>query len=206
MNERLPSVPQYFDEQPDTRSDPRSVEVLLPDLSFTMRTDRGVFSHGRLDTGTGLLLRVAAALPDSGVMLDIGCGSGAVAITMALRAPGATVWAVDVNARARELCRSNAAALGLDNVHVAHPDQVDPDLRFDRIWSNPPIRVGKALLHDLLELWLDRLVPGGSATLVVQRHLGADSLHRWLEQRGHVVHRLASRAGFRVLEVAARPA
>jgi 16S rRNA (guanine1207-N2)-methyltransferase len=205
MDERLPSVPQYFDEEPDTPSDPRTVDVLLPDVSFTMRTDRGVFSHGRLDTGTSLLLRAAAALPPSGVFLDLGCGAGAVAITMAHRAPGATVLAVDVNARARDLCRSNAATLGLATVRVAHPDEVEPELRFDRIWSNPPIRVGKAQLHDLLEQWLDRLEPDGSATLVVQRHLGADSLHRWLEHRGHTVHRIASRAGFRLLEVAARP-
>jgi 16S rRNA (guanine1207-N2)-methyltransferase len=205
MDERLPTVPQYFDEEPDTPSDPRTVEILLPDVSFTMRTDRGVFSHGRLDTGTSLLLRAAAPLPPSGVFLDLGCGAGAIALTMACRAPGATVWAIDVNARARELCRSNAAALGLANVRVAHPDEIEPELQLDRIWSNPPIRVGKAQLHGLLDQWLDRLEPDGSATLVVQRHLGADSLHRWLEHRGHTVHRLASRAGFRLFEVAARP-
>jgi 16S rRNA (guanine1207-N2)-methyltransferase len=203
MGGRLPTVPQYFDERPEVGSDPRPVEVLLPDISFTMHTDRGVFSHGRLDTGTGLLLRTAAPLPSTGHFLDLGCGAGPIALVMALRAPLATVWAVDVNDRARELCRANAETLELGNVRVARPDEVEPDLRFDRIWSNPPIRIGKQALHELLGVWLDRLAPEGRATLVVQRHLGADALQRWLVARGHAVERSASRAGFRVLEVSA---
>ena len=192
----------YFDPEPPGPSDERRVEVVLPDVSFTMTTDRGVFSHGRLDTGTELLLRTAPTPAPSGDLLDLGCGAGAIALTLAQRSPGATVHAVDVNARARELCARNAAALGLANVVVAAPDDVDPDIRFSTIWSNPPIRIGKPALHDLLATWLGRMTNDGSAVLVVQRHLGADSLHRWLEQQGHVVERVASRAGFRVLRVA----
>lgn len=192
----------YFDPEPPGPSDERRVEVVLPDVSFTMTTDRGVFSHGRLDTGTELLLRTAPTPAPSGDLLDLGCGAGAIALTLAQRSPGATVLAVDVNARARELCARNAAALGLANVVVAAPDDVDPDIRFSTIWSNPPIRIGKPALHDLLATWLGRMTNDGSAVLVVQRHLGADSLHRWLEQQGHVVERVASRAGFRVLRVA----
>ena len=192
----------YFDPEPPGPSDERRVEVVLPDVSFTMTTDRGVFSHGRLDTGTALLLRTAPTPAPSGDLLDLGCGAGAIALTLAQRSPGATVLAVDVNARARELCARNAAALGLANVVVAAPDDVDPDIRFSTIWSNPPIRIGKPALHDLLATWLGRMTNDGSAVLVVQRHLGADSLHRWLEQQGHVVERVASRAGFRVLRVA----
>lgn len=191
----------YFDEQPAVPSEERTIEVTLPDLSFTMTTDRGVFGHGRLDTGTNLLLRTAPPPPTDGHLLDLGCGAGAIALTLAQRSPGAIVHAVDVNERARALCRANAARLGLDNVVVETPEEVDPALRFAAIWSNPPIRIGKDALHELLSTWLGRLTPDGVAALVVQRHLGADSLHRWLEQQGLVVARAASRSGYRVLMV-----
>ena len=111
--------------------------------------------------------------------------------------------AVDVNERALALAAQNAAALGAVNVCVAHPDEIDPAARFDRILSNPPIRVGKAALRALLAAWLDRLNPEGRAHLVVHHHLGSDSLARWLADRGHDVTRLLSRQGYRILEVKA---
>lgn len=190
----------YFDEQPSVASDEVSVDVALPDVAFTMRTDRGVFSHGRLDTGTSLLLRDAPAPAAEGDLLDLGCGSGPIAITMALRSPGATVWAVDVNERARELTAANAERAGATNVRAASPDEVPEDVRFGTIWSNPPIRIGKSALHALLLRWLPRLDHDGHAVLVVQKHLGADSLQRWIVEQGYPTERLASRAGFRLLD------
>src|SRR5690606_26642157 len=133
--------------------------------------------------------------------LDLGCGYGAVALTLARRAPGATVWAVDVNERALDLTRANAAAAGLANVRVARPAEVPATVRFATLWSNPPVRVGKAALHQLLDGWLARLATDGWALLVVQKHLGADSLHRWLADRGWSVTRRTSRMGYRLLEV-----
>jgi 16S rRNA G1207 methylase RsmC len=134
--------------------------------------------------------------------LDLGCGYGPIALTLAHRAPAATVWAVDVNERARELCTANAAAAGLaDRIVVAAPDDVDPAVRFDLIWSNPPVRIGKPALHDLLDRWLARLTPEGRAVLVVQKHLGADSLARRLADEGWTVRRLVSRQAYRILEV-----
>ncbi len=197
-------MPQYFDNDPITPSARERIEVDLGDVSFSMATDRGVFSHGRLDRGTRLLLTAAATPPSQGNLVDLGCGAGPIAITMALRSPSATVWAVDVNDRARQLCSENAAALGLDNITVAHPNEVDSTMRFDTIWSNPPIRIGKSALHDLLDVWLGRLEDTCSAWLVVQRHLGADSLGRWLESNGYLVRRRAGRSSFRLLEVQQR--
>jgi 16S rRNA (guanine1207-N2)-methyltransferase len=69
------------------------------------------------------------------------------------------------------------------------------------IWSNPPIRIGKAALHELLSAWLGRLAPGGTAYLVVQRNLGSDSLQRWLTESGWAAERIAARGGYRVLRV-----
>lgn len=202
----MPAGAHYFDETPDAPSEPAVVDVVLPDTAFTMETDRGVFSHGHLDTGTSLLLRTALPLAADGDLADLGCGAGPIALTMARRSPAADVWALDVNARARDLCARNAARNGLTNVRVVHPDDVPDTVRFATIWSNPPIRIGKPALHALLERWLDRLTDDGTAGLVVQRHLGADSLHRWLVDAGWPTERVASKAGFRVLAVTSRRA
>jgi 16S rRNA (guanine1207-N2)-methyltransferase len=194
----------YFDEVPGAASAESVVTVELPDTSFELRTDRGVFSHGRLDAGTAMLLRKAPAPPAEGDLLDLGCGTGAIALTMARRAPAATVWAVDVNERARALCTANAAANGIDNVAVRAPDEVPADVRFDSIWSNPPIRIGKDALHELLASWLDRLTDEGRAILVVQKNLGSDSLQRWLIAHGWPTTRLASARGYRLLDIRPR--
>ncbi len=193
----------YFTSRPTASSRPSTVRLELPDLSLTLATDRGVFSAHAIDAGTKLLLLEAPPLPvGPSRLLDLGCGYGPIALTMALRRPEATVWAVDVNERARALCAANAVAAGVaDRVVVCAPDEVG-DVRFDAIWSNPPIRIGKAALHRLLAGWLDRLADGGSAVLVVQQHLGADSLARWLRDQGWDVRRLRARAGFRLLQVA----
>ncbi len=190
----------YFDEEPTTDSAPREVTLLLPDAQFTLRTDRGVFGYDRVDSGTKLLLLKAPPPAPSGDLLDIGCGTGAIALTMARRAPDATVWAVDVNERARDLCRGNAERNGLPNVRVCAPDDVPDGVRFATIWSNPAIRIGKPALHAMLLHWFVRLADDGSAVLVVHKHLGSDSLQTWLGTQGYPTARLASSAGYRILQ------
>ena len=194
----------YFTENPAAAHRPGTVHVVLPDLHFEFATDAGVFSPTRLDPGTRVLLETAPPPPASGHLLDLGTGYGPLALAMAARAPGATVWAVDVNQRALDLCARNAASAGLANVRCVAP--ADPALpgEFAAIWSNPPIRIGKQALHEMLASWLTRLSPGGRAYLVTARHLGADSLHRWLQDEGWPTKRLASRGGYRVLAVSAR--
>lgn len=191
----------YFDHSPSAASQPRVVTVVLPDDAFDYETDHGVFSYGRLDAGTKFLLTEAPAPPDAGVFLDLGCGAGPIALALARRRPRARVIAVDVNERARDLTARNARRLGVSNLDVFDPDQVDPELRFDLIWSNPPIKVGKAVLHTMLVRWLGRLSPTGRAILVVQKNLGSDSLQRWLNAEGFATTRLGSRAGYRLLDV-----
>jgi 16S rRNA (guanine1207-N2)-methyltransferase len=215
-------------------SERRTVRLALADMDLELTTDRGVFSVGRVDPGTRLLLQEAPApAPSTSHALDLGCGYGAIATVLARRAPQATVWAVDVNERAVELAEQNARANGAPNVRpvlldmegdteptpsgadAAGADATDARSTgaatgtaegdgwpaFDLIWSNPPVRVGKAALHVLLTTWLGRLAPAGLAVLVVQRHLGADSLATWLAEQGHPVERLVSRAGYRLLGV-----
>jgi len=200
-----PAEPHYFTAAPTVASEPREVVADLPDGPLRFRTDRGVFSHGRLDAGTAVLLREAGELPAEGAFLDLGCGAGPLALTMARRRPAATVWAVDVNERAVGLCAANAAALGLTNLRAVGPEEVDPTVRFAAIWSNPPIRIGKEALHQLLLGWLPRLTPDGIASLVVNRNLGSDSLAAWLTEQGFAVERTASRKGYRILQVRRSP-
>ena len=194
----------YFTAHPASSAELRPLRVRLADRELELETARGVFSPDRLDLGTRVLLDTVPPPPPSGELLDLGCGWGPIALTLALRSPGARVWAVDVNERALDLVRRNARALGLDNVHAVGPDEVPDDVSPVALWSNPPIRVGKAALHELLLRWLPRLAPGAQAHLVVQRNLGADSLQRWLaEQLGErtTVTRIETAKGFRVLRV-----
>jgi 16S rRNA (guanine1207-N2)-methyltransferase len=191
---------QYFTASPSSSADPHDVPFRLDGRDLTLQTAGGVFSGSHVDAGTAVLLEHAPPPPASGRLLDLGCGYGPIACALALRAPGAEVVAVDVNERARELTAANATSLGLSIAVVA-----DHDGPFDAIYSNPPIRIGKAALHELLLRWLDRLAPGGRAYLVVQRNLGSDSLQRWLEGAGHPTVRLTSVRGYRVLAVTKSP-
>lgn len=202
-------APHYFDEQPNVRSRPEEYVIEGPAGPLRIVSDAGVFSHGRLDRGTAVLLdrpELDSLLPGTGNLLDLGCGAGPIAVWLASRRPACTVWAVDTNARAVELCAGNARRNGLANVRACSPEGVDGTTRFAAIVTNPPVRVGKSAMHEMLRHWLSRLEAGGSAYLVVGRHLGADSLVRWLEAEGFVVARMASAKGYRVLRAALRVA
>ena len=194
----------YFSQTPNTEFRPKEISVELDGRKVSVTTAGSVFSPDHVDTGTKVLLEHLDHLPPSGDLLDIGCGWGAIALAMALHSPHATIWAIDVNDRSLELTRMNAARLGLNNIKVCRPEEVPADLEFNGIWSNPPIRVGKEALHEILLRWLPRLEAGSDAFLVVQKNLGADSLHRWLEAEmpeGFSTIRVDSAKSFRVLRV-----
>lgn len=167
---------------------------------MTFRTGPGVFSRGHLDHATAVLLREVEP-PVQGQFLDLGCGWGAIGLAIARAVPLSSVIGLEVNERAIVLANENAKAMGLDSRFVAcTAEQVPSNQVFDEIWSNPPIRIGKEALHELLLTWLPRLAPGGRAVMVVGKNLGADSLQRWLTDQGWPTSRLASAKGFRVLE------
>ncbi len=194
----------YFSAVPSSAENLRTVRVTLAGRDLELTTAGGVFSPDRLDSGTAVLLANTPPPPPSGHLLDLGCGWGPIALSLALLSPHATVWAVDVNERALDLVRRNAEDLQLDNVNAVTPDDVPDDVVFRTIRSNPPIRVGKNELHGLLERWIPRLDERSDAWLVVQRNLGSDSLQRWLAatfDHGYSVHRAATGRGYRVLRV-----
>ncbi|WP_462417252.1 class I SAM-dependent methyltransferase [Kytococcus sp. Marseille-QA3725] len=186
----------YFSAAPASADERREIEVELAGRTHRLVTAGGVFSPEHLDHATALLLEsspvqdvLAPGSADAPVLLDVGCGWGPVALSLALQCPGAVVWAVEVNERAADLARENARRLGVladapggAGVTVCLPEEVPADVRFDGLWSNPPIRVGKEVLHQILAIWLPRLRPEGVAHLVVGKNLGAPSLQRWIAE------------------------
>jgi len=203
---------QYFSTEPTSADRRRDVTVTLAGRPLTLETSTGVFSAHGLDQGTAVLLRKATIPADisaddgdpRGVLLDLGCGWGPIAISLALECPNSRVIAVDVNERARELTASNAERAGV-TVEVYSPEDAMAAVReaggIRHMWSNPPVRIGKEALHALLSDWLSLLTPDGYADLVVSKNLGSDSLAGWLTGEGWTVDKLGSAKGFRVLEV-----
>lgn len=197
----------YFTDSPAaTDTERRALHTRLAGRDVTVETAGGIFSPRGLDKATEILLDEVPSPPSSGDLLDLGCGWGPIALTLAMHSPGATVWAVDVTERALDLTSRNAASLGLGNIRAVRPEEVPADLPFAAIWSNPPIRIGKPAVHAMLRIWLPRLAKGAEAHLVVGKNLGADSYARWITtELGLPTDRTASSKGFRVLRVT-RPA
>ena len=190
----------YFTADPAVAFKRAPVETTVWGQELDLVSGSGVFAQGRVDVGTAILFRETEP-PAPGRILDLGCGYGLIGLAVAVAGPEAKVTAVDVNERAVLLANENAASLGVaDRFRAGTPDAVDPDATYDEIWSNPPIRIGKEALHELLLTWLPRLASGGRAVMVVGKNLGADSLQRWLGEQGYPTARLASAKGFRVLE------
>jgi len=194
----------YFASSPEGPLVPREIAVTLNGNKYTVLTAGGIFSPEHIDQGTQVLLTHLEKANPSGNFLDIGCGWGPIALALALHSPKATIYAIDVNERSLELTKLNAERLGLTNIVVCKPEDVPSEIEFDEIWSNPPIRVGKVVLHEILTLWINRLTSGGTARLVVQKNLGSDSLHKWLIQEfepDFESTRIDSSKTFRVLKV-----
>ncbi|WP_308491352.1 class I SAM-dependent methyltransferase [Microbacterium terrisoli] len=194
----------YFSASPASAENLRQISAHLAGRDVQVTTAGGVFSPDRVDAGTQVLLANTPPPPPGGDILDLGCGWGPVSLSVAMDSPHATVWAVDVNERALDLVRRNAERLGLANINAVTPDDVPADVVFRGIRSNPPIRVGKSVLHDMLLRWIPRLDERGDGWFVVQRNLGSDSLQRWLAatlDESFSVHRAATARGYRVLKV-----
>ncbi|WP_314854192.1 methyltransferase [uncultured Microbacterium sp.] len=194
----------YFSASPSSAENQRRISVTLAGRSGDVTTAGGVFSPAHVDGGTAVLLSNTPPPPPGGHLLDLGCGWGPIALSLAVQSPHSTVWAVDVNERALDLVRLNAQAWGLHNINAVLPEDVPSAVTFRTIRSNPPIRVGKNELHGLLQRWLPRLEERSDAWLVVQRNLGSDSLQRWIAATfddGYSVMRSATARGFRVLKV-----
>ncbi len=195
---------QYFDESPDVPSDPKTVLFTFKEIDYVFETDRGVFSFERIDKATRILLDVLSekyygSQPE--LIIDVGCGYGPITCVVADQFPQAQIIGVETNQRARDLaiknCRKN---IGGDRIRIMSPAEVDDTIMVDLIISNPPIRIGKDALYELLRGWSTRLNADGQMWLVIAKNLGSDSTAAYLESEcGLKVHRVASKKGFRVL-------
>lgn len=189
----------YFSADPLVAFKRAPVHATIWGHELSLVSGSGVFAQGRVDIGTAVLFRETSP-PATGHILDLGCGFGVIGLAMTVASPNVFVTGVDVNERAVLLANENAVALEVGDRFVAHVPDAVPVASYDEIWSNPPIRIGKQALHELLLRWLPTLRPGGRAVMVVGKNLGADSLQRWLGEQGYPTTRLASAKGFRVLE------
>ena len=196
---------QYFTDQPAANAEERTrIAVSLAGKELILEGAQGVFSASHLDKATAVLLSGAPTPPVAGTFLDLGCGWGPLAISLGLLSPSAQVLAVDVSERARDLTRTNAQRAGV-SLQVGTPEKILAAAKsaggLDLIWSNPPVRIGKKPLQELLLTWLPLLKSGGEAILVMGKNLGADSMQKWLSAQGYPTRRLASKKGFRLLAV-----
>lgn len=201
---------QYFSANPNSLDLRRTLQVDLRGHEVSVQVSNGVFSSSKLDLGTAVLLKHVPQPPENGRFFDIGCGWGAISLALGFESPNAQIYAVDVNERALELTNINAKNAGLNNIHTYLVEDALKELKedelkdIDLIWSNPPIRVGKDVLHNILLTWLPRLKVGGAAYLVVQKNLGSDSLIPWLSKNlgeDFSVEKYASSKGYRIIEV-----
>lgn len=208
----------YFSAHPSSDDRRELIEVSLRSIPVQVETAAGVFSAHRLDTGTQVLLdHVPGSAADQAegrtvaTCLDLGCGWGPISLALAREYPQARVWALDSNERAVELTQANANRNGLTTIAAGTRQDLEDrygaewtDASFDLIWSNPPIRIGKDPLHNLLMTYLPRLSSNGYAYLVVQKNLGSDSLLSWLSQElgnGFSVRKYSSAKGYRIIEI-----
>lgn len=198
---------QYFSATPSSNDERKTLHVTLRDRDIDVQVSNGVFSASKLDLGTSVLLKHAPKPPENGRFLDIGCGWGPISLSLGLESPNAEIFAIDVNERALELTKLNAKNINLKNIHTELVENAikNKDLEhIDLIWSNPPIRVGKEVLHEILLTWIPRLNENGKAYLVVQKNLGSDSLIPWLAENlgeNYIVEKYASSKGYRIIEV-----
>ena len=169
----------YYAENPDAAHDIHELTVDLLGEKMTFLTDAGVFSKKMVDFGSQLLLK-CLEVNQGETVLDVGCGYGPLGLSLA-KAYGVQATMVDINNRALDLARKNAernkveATIFQSNIY----EQVEG--KFDHVISNPPIRAGKQVVHEIIEKSKDFLGIGGDLTIVIQKKQGAPSAKSKME-------------------------
>ncbi|KWX88478.1 16S rRNA methyltransferase [Paenibacillus riograndensis] len=191
----------YYSQQPDVRHDRRTIETVLRGKSLRFTSDAGVFSKGDIDYGSRVLIE-AMEIPDGSAVLDVGCGYGPIGISAAYLAPKGHVTLIDINSRAVELARENARNNGAHNVTVMESDVLSAvkGQKFDVIVTNPPIRAGKAVVHQIFEEAYDHLNEGGTLWVVIQKKQGAPSAAAKLESLFGDVEEVGKDKGYRIIK------
>ncbi|WHX40734.1 class I SAM-dependent methyltransferase [Mesobacillus sp. AQ2] len=167
----------YYSRKPSTESNPVKWQSELKGNTFRFKTDSGVFSKKEVDFGSRLLIDTFELKKADGMVLDVGCGYGPIGLSIARAYPEAMVHMVDVNERAIMLAKENASENKVDNVKIYESDRLNgvEEDGFDAILTNPPIRAGKKIVHDIFEQSFQRLAEGGELWVVIQKKQGAPS-------------------------------
>jgi 16S rRNA (guanine1207-N2)-methyltransferase len=192
----------YFTSRPETSGDERLITARLRGDELRFWTDAGVFSRRGIDFGTRLLIETVR-LPETGEILDLGCGYGPVGIACAKAAPSCRVTMVDVNQRALRLAEKNARLNGVSaRVTILESDGLRAlsDRLFDAVLINPPIRAGKAVVYRLFAEAAEHLRPGGSLWAVIRKKQGAESAKRELAKHFRNVTRVEQKKGYWILK------
>lgn len=167
----------YYSRTQKVESDPKYWDFTLKNHSFRFKTDNGVFSKKEVDFGSRLLIESFTNPEVEGPILDVGCGYGPIGLSIAKSHPERFVHMIDVNERAIELARDNAALNRIENVSIYESDRLlnVKENIFAAILTNPPIRAGKKTVHDIFEQSFEHLVMQGELWVVIQKKQGAPS-------------------------------
>jgi 16S rRNA (guanine1207-N2)-methyltransferase len=192
----------YYSRTPEVKSDPQNIETVLRDFKFRLKTDQGVFSKNEIDFGSRLLIDSFTENQIAGPLLDVGCGYGPVGLSMARAFPDRAIHMVDVNERALGLANENANANGISNVSIYESNCLEnvSEKNFSAILTNPPIRAGKSVVHEILEDSYNHLADGGELWVVIQKKQGAASAQKKMEEVYGNAEVAAKKKGYQILK------
>lgn len=191
----------YYSRNPETESKPMYWNYELLGHTFQFKTDQGVFSKREVDYGSRVLLGMFQMSDVEGPILDVGCGYGPIGLALAKTFPDRTVHMVDVNNRALELAKENAVLNKIDNIEIYNSDRFD-NVQFNQyaaIVTNPPIRAGKQVVHDILESSFEYLAENGELWVVIQKKQGAPSAKTKLEKLFNEVEVVGKDKGYYII-------
>ena len=190
---------QYFENNDKLESNLKEIVYYYRGKSIKLLTDNGVFSKGGVDFGSSLMLKQIDPVGKKKI-LDVGCGYGVIGISLALTEPNAHVTMVDVNERAMNLSRQNASNNGATNVLVKESFAYqNVDDMYDLIVTNPPIRAGKKVVHEILEGSFEHLTDDGDLFVVIQKKQGAESAIKKLKTLYSYVEKVAIDKGYWII-------
>lgn len=192
----------YYSKNPEVESNPMFWDFKLRGNSFRFKTDRGVFSKNEVDFGSRLLIEAFQIEKNDSLILDVGCGYGPIGLSLAKSYPNATVHMVDVNQRAIDLAKGNAVLNQVENVKIYESDRLLQVVgnQFHAILTNPPIRAGKKIVHEIFEQSFDRLEVSGELWVVIQKKQGAASAIDKLESMFGEVEIVEKKKGYFILK------
>ena len=191
---------QYFENNPALKDEALTINYYFKGTTLTFNSNSGVFSKRAVDFGTSLLLQMVKLKGDEKI-LDVGCGIGIIGITLAKMHPGVTVEMVDVNLKALKLANENIKQNGINNA-ICYESNIYQNVKntFDVVVTNPPIRAGKAVVHEILLGAYERLSNGGTLYLVIQKKQGADSAKKALLTKYQEVKVINQSNGYEIIK------